>query len=61
MPSLVLRKLEPRYRGLYVIESKTNKGNHYLKNKSEKILSVAYPLSKLKIVNESVGLDINDI
>ena len=32
VPSLVLRKLEPRYRGPYFIDSKTNKGNYYLKN-----------------------------
>ena len=61
VPSLILGKLEPRYRGPYIIDSKTNKGNYYLKNKTGNVLSVAYPLSKLKIVKESVGLDINEV
>ena len=43
--------------GIYIIDSKTNKGNYYLKNKTVKVVSA---LSKLKIEKESVGLDINE-
>ena len=58
VPTLILGKLEPKFRGPYTIESMTPKRNYFLKNKFGKILAVAYPLSKLKIVKDSEPIDI---
>jgi hypothetical protein len=54
----LLKKLDERYRGPYLIVKRTPQGNYLLKNKMGKQLSNSFPLSKLKLVKDWATFDL---
>ncbi len=55
---VLIKKLDPRYRGPYSVIRRTQFNNYILKNSKGKRLSSTFPLSKLKIVKDWKNFDI---
>ena len=54
----LLKKLDERYRGPYLIVKRTPTQNYIIKNKMGKHLSKSFPLSKLKIIKDWASFDL---
>ena len=56
-PQKIRGKLEPNYQGPYIVDKQSPNGNYWLLNKNGIRLKNAYPLSRLKMVPDTVPME----